>query len=249
MDQENFFKILFQFCEGQIEIRPIPGKQGFFHLNDLHGVDFHSREYAEKNLYFGVATRNGGGTKEHIVNIPAVWCDVDFKQTPREIIADRLKNFPFKPSIIIKSGGGIHLYWFLKEPASKGDISLVEDINHRIAAALGGDTNSCDAARVMRVPDTLNRKYDPPKRCEVVSSDGFHYNLDDFLEILPESEHRKKKSKRDICNNAGWLNELMAGVSEGGRNAAGVKIAGYWINKLPAADVLTILQISNLHNT
>jgi len=41
----------------------------------------------------------------------------------------------------------------------------------------------------------------------------------------------------------------MAGVNEPGRNAAGAKIAGYWINKLRTSDVFTILQIWNLHNT
>ncbi len=41
----------------------------------------------------------------------------------------------------------------------------------------------------------------------------------------------------------------MTGVAEGDRNAAGTKVAGYWINKLPPSDVLTILQTWNLHNT
>jgi hypothetical protein len=76
------------------------------------------------------------------------------------------------------------------------------------------------------VPDTLNHKYDPPRQCEVTICDDFNYDLSDFLEILPESDHQKK-SKGDKANNAGWLQELMAGVNEPGRNAAGTKIAGY----------------------
>ena len=40
----------------------------------------------------------------------------------------------------------------------------------------------------------------------------------------------------------------MAGRPEGDRNNAGTKIAGYWINKLPTADVLTILQTWNRNN-
>jgi replicative DNA helicase len=249
MDRVSFFKTLYQFCEGEIEIRPLPGEQGFFPIDGHKGIDSHCNNFAQSNLFFGVATRNGGGTKEHVVNIPAVWNDGDFKQTPREVLADKLKHFPFKPSIIVKSGGGVHLYWLLKEPAKYGDISIIEDINRRIAAALGGDTNSCDAARVLRVPDTLNYKYKPPRQCEVARIDNFYYDLSDFLEILPESNHKKTVVDNTEQKKPGWLQNDMAGVNEPGRNAAGARIAGYFINKLPAADVLTILQAWNLHNT
>jgi replicative DNA helicase len=244
----NFFETLYQFCNGNIEIRPLPGEQGFFSLDDHKGIESHCKRFEGNNLYFGVATRNGGGTKKHIVNIPAVWCDVDFKDTPREILADRLKSFPFTPSIFVKSGGGVHLYWPLKEPAGKGDIPMVEDINRRIAVTLGGDTNACDASRVLRIPGTLNRKYEPARLCEVSKTENFQYDLDDFSEILPEVDHQQAANSGSE-NKAGWLQELMAGVTEPGRNAAGAKIAGYWTNKLPAVDVSTILHTWNQNNT
>ena len=113
------------------------------------------------NLYFGVGLRaddtNGG--KDNLSHIPAVFCDVDYKDIPREIFIDRFKSFPFKPSITVKSGGGVHLYWILKEPAEPSDIYAVENINRRIAMALGGDLNACDASRILRIPGTDNIKY------------------------------------------------------------------------------------------
>jgi replicative DNA helicase len=244
----RFFEILYQFCEGNIEIRPLPGKQGFFPLDDHKEIENHCKLFADKNLYFGVATRNGGGTKEHVANFPALWCDVDFKQTPRKILADRLKGFPFKPSISVNSGGGVHLYWLLKEPAQKTDIAKIEDINRRIAASLGGDANACDAARIMRIPGTLNRKYVPPRKCEATRFDNFYYDLNDFLEILPAAEQNDilKDTSRHYT---GWLQDLMAGVTDGCRNDAGTKIAGYYINKLSANDVLIILRTWNRSNT
>ena len=90
MNRVEFFTTLYQSSEGDIEIRAIPGMQGFFPTDDHKGIDSHCSKFAQNNLYFGVATRNGGGTKKHIVNIPAVWNDGDFKQTPREILADKL---------------------------------------------------------------------------------------------------------------------------------------------------------------
>jgi replicative DNA helicase len=257
MSRTDFFNKLFQFCEGQIEIRPIPGERRFFNIEDIAGIKAHCAEYQKSNLYFGVATRDGkGGCKENIVHFPCVWCDLDFKTTPREVAAQNLKEFPFRPSIIVKSGGGIHLYWLLKEPAEKQHIEAIEDVNHRIADKLGGDNNACDAARVLRVPGTKNRKpeYNPAPLCEVTQQNDFFYTLDDFLEILPESTHKSKKSKEiassENVKDPEWLTVAMQGVdtNETSRNATGTKIAGYFINKLPAHDVLTILKAWDLNN-
>ena len=248
MNRAEFFSKLFQYCEGKVEIRPLPGQPGFFDIDDYASIDSHCSKRNSSNLYFGVGTRDGySGGKENLVNIPAVWCDCDFKDSSREIVAEKFKAFPFKPSIIVKSGGGIHLYWLLKEPADKSVIDNIEDINHRIADQLGGDHNACDASRILRIPGTTNLKYNPPKECEVILSDDFYYDLSDFLEILPKSDH-KRTHKNDTENNPGWLQELMAGVGQGDRNTAGTKIAGYWINKLPSTDVLAILETWNQNN-
>ncbi len=257
---ETFLNKLFQFSKGLIEIRPLPGKQRFFDIEDVAGIKAHCSEYQKSNLYFGVATRDGkGGCKENIVHIPCVWCDVDYKNTPYEVALQNFKEFPFKPSIIVKSGGGIHLYWFLKEPAEKAEISAIEDVNHRIVDQLGGDHGACDAARVLRVPGTKNRKpeYNPAPLCEITQQNDFYYTLNDFLEILPESTHQSKESKETASSNnvkdPEWLTVAMQGINKGespgtSRNDTGTKIAGYFINKLPAYDVLTILKSWNLNN-
>lgn len=248
MNTNDFLNKLYQFCEGQIEIRPLPGNPEFFNLDDFEGIDTHCSQYSKANLFFGVATRDGqGGGKENIVSIPCVWNDVDFKDTPRDVAAQKLKKFPFNPSIIVKSGGGIHLYWLLKEPAEKGDIATVEDINHRIADQLGGDHNSCDAARILRIPDTLNHKYKPARKCEVAQNNDFYFNLEDFTEILPESTYKSKQTATGAAQS-NWLLEAMQGVDDGERNATGARLAGHWINKVSSKDVLTILSTWNQNN-
>lgn len=255
MNHTDFFNQLFQFCEGRIEVRPLPGKPAFFEIDDVAGIDAHCQKFKKSNVYFGVTTRNGnGGGKANVVNIPSVWVDVDFKTTPREVAAQKLKEFPFKPSTIIKSGGGIHLYWLLKEPAEIGDISTIESINHSIADQLGGDHGSCDAARILRVPGTKNRKYNPAPLCEITQQNDFYYNLDDFLEILPKSTHNNRKQASKNGKDPDWLINAMQGVNkaqtpENSRNVTGAQIAGYFINKLPTHDVLTILKSWNSNNT
>ncbi|MDA9762206.1 primase C-terminal domain-containing protein [Desulfobacterales bacterium] len=249
MNQIDFFQLMYQFCEGMIEVRALPsGQRAFFDIGDHGAIDEFCSEHQDENLFFGVGTRDGnGGTKENIVHIPAVWCDIDFKNTPREVAREKLSQFPFKPSIIIKSGGGVHAYWFLKEPAEKSDLGAIEDVNKRIAVTLGGDMAATDAARIMRVPGTTNHKYNPPRKCELIQQNDFFYSIEDFQEILPPLE--AKKPDQPQGNDTEWLAKAMQGCSEGQRNATAAKLAGYWINKLPKADVLQILHAWNILNT
>jgi len=248
MDRSHFFKSLYQNCEGKIEIRPLPGRPEFYETDDHAGFDSHCKQFEQSNLFFGIATRDGrGGGKQNIVNIPAVWCDVDYKDTPRESLKKRYQRLPFKPSAGVKSGGGVHLYWFLNEPITPAEILEVENVNHRLADVLGGDHNSCDAARILRVPGTVNHKYGDGRRAVLSRLESFHYDLDSFLDYLPESTY-KKSNRNCEANTEGWLVEALKGVSRGKRDCTGAKIAGYFINKLPDKDVAAILAAWNYHN-
>jgi hypothetical protein len=220
-------------------------------LNEFNRLGAYVKQHSKQNIFFGVATRDGGGGgKDNIINIPAVWCDADFKDIDRQQLFKRLNQFPFSPSIIVKSGGGAHLYWLLKEPSGPDGILKIEEVNRRIAARFGGDMNACDAARILRVPGTKNRKYKPARDVEVSRLDLFYYVLDDFLEILPEVKSNKSLSKNSNGNPQGWLLEALKGVAQHnpGRDKTGAKIAGYFINKLSYRDVLTILTAWNERN-
>ena len=99
----SFFQSLFTCCDdGRLETRKLPAKErGFYEVEDLSGIDVFCQSNQGQNLYFGVALRgkeNTGG-KDNITQIPAVWCDVDYKDTPRERFIELYKTFPFKPSI------------------------------------------------------------------------------------------------------------------------------------------------------
>jgi hypothetical protein len=235
-----------------MELR-VPGKaQEFFEIGNAVRIDSFCKKHEKENIYFGVCSRDGQnrngtrGGKENVVSIPAVWCDIDFKDIPRGQAAKRLKEFPFKPSIIVRSGGGAHIYWLFKEPAGKSESEAVEDVNRRIAAYLGGDNGACDIARVLRAPETFNHKYDPPRPVKVSQDENLHYDINDFLNILPEVE--TQSDNKTESDSVDWLNEKMAGVEKGRRDATATRIAGYFINKLPVHDVLTILHSWNLNN-
>jgi hypothetical protein len=251
-ERYRFLNHLYKHCEGLIEFRPLPsGERQFFELNQKDQMDQFCRQHSASDLYFGVATRDGkGGGKDNIVNFSAVWCDADFKNIDREALHKRLNQFVFFPSLIVSSGGGAHLYWLLKEPATKDETGTLEEANRRIAAALCGDFNSIDAARILRIPGTKNRKYKPPRICKVTQLNNFYYALDDFLDILPKVKSNQSLSKNSNGNPKGWLLQALKGVSahDPGRDKTGAKIAGYFIDKLNHNDVLTILLAWNERN-
>lgn len=249
MNRLSFLKSIYRYCDGKIEVRLLPSKTRMF-CDTPEMVCVVADGNQSQNVYLGVATRDGeGGGKNNIVEIPALWCDIDFKDIPKKEAGEKLVAFPFKPTFIVNSGGGWHCWWILKEPATQADIPKIEEANRRIATALNGDLNACDAARILRVPDTKNIKYDPPRECEVIRD--FHdleYEVSDFLDSLIPLESNTQQPKI-VEKSESWLSEAMAGVSDGNRNSTATKLAGFWINKVTPKETLLILQTWNQNNT
>lgn len=210
---KDFLGRIYENCDkGQIETRALPGGTREFHdLGDWSSIEEWCKKHSKQDLYFAVATRKGGGTKKHIVEIPAVWVDVDFKDSSRKDALKRIKEFPLKPSVRVSSGGGYHLYWKLKEPASKKDIAMIEEINRWLATCLGGDSSATDASRILRIPDTLNYKYKPRKKVKLGSQKGPDYKLG---ELLDAALHESAPSKVHALNNNEHTNIRECHASE-----------------------------------
>ena len=109
------------------------------------------------------------------------------------------------------SGGGLHIYWI-------SDTALTPDVWKPFAWGLKAalinwgfkcDTGlTTDIARILRVPGTLNHKYDPPRLVEIVHH-GRSYNFetelgflrDVRLERAQDSEARPSPAKRAAANH------------------------------------------------
>jgi len=196
MNRNDLFKKLYQRCSGYLELRAFPLKERtFISLGDdwltiKKQVDKFCEDYKDQNIYFGVATRDGrGGKKKNIISIPCVWIEIDYKDIPEEKVQEIIDAFSFKPTIIIKSGGGIHLYFLLERPVDLKRSTDVRNVNDWIRLGLGKGKldNVGDITRILRLPDTVNHKYDDKPLCEVVEINENTYKLDDFLREIPES--------------------------------------------------------------
>jgi len=199
----SFLELLHGQCAGNTEIRVLPGqrrKVGYpkavFSDNRPELSDFVARQPPGVNVFFGVATRQGkNGTKKGVLEIPALWADIDFKESNEEEAKARVATFKPQPSIIVESGGGLHLYWLLRSPATN-DYARIEQILKALAKALSADPAVTEVARVMRLPGTLNYKYDPPRPVRVVQlHPEKKYQLGDFPTLPPQRRRRNPEAR------------------------------------------------------
>jgi RepB DNA-primase N-terminal domain len=134
------------------------------------------------DVYVGCAPRiRRHGGRDGVERAFVLWADCD-----GEAAVGALADFDPAPAMVIGSGSGsnCHAYWPLTEPLMRDE---VERANRRLAHALGADSASADAARILRVPGTLSHKYDPPTRIDALRLDpAVRVNVADVVAGLPD---------------------------------------------------------------
>lgn len=175
----TFFEILFKSVQGYIEIRTIrKGQVKQYFYSDLKRLtsDLTSGlpEFKDTNVFFGVCPRNQKkGKEENVKEVSCVWIDLDCHNDKERIEKLRiLKRFNLRPSIIINSGRGFHIYWLLDKVfviRDEEEFLKIKGYIKGLSKVLGGDS-TFDLARVLRVPGTINLKEPenplPVKACE-----------------------------------------------------------------------------------
>jgi len=118
------------------------------------------------NLYFSVnPLKHQKGKKATKADIAALACrhaDIDPREgeplaSERTRIFAAVQAFPIKPTALVNSGNGVGVFWRLNTPIPTvdGNFDELEDVNRRLAHALGAD-NCHNIDRIMRLPGTIN---------------------------------------------------------------------------------------------
>lgn len=157
----------------------------------VDAAEFANKAYAldsgGDDAYFGISLRKTGlgkfvrGLESDLTYALGVGIDVDVVvdgieskkkrfATVQEAVACVAEAVPLPPTMIVHSGGGLHMHWTYKEPfeiTAEQDRNLASNVamewNKRVAAAAreagGYSVDSVfDLTRVFRIPGTLNRK-------------------------------------------------------------------------------------------
>lgn len=149
----------------------------------------------DTNVYFGVCPREKMKPgKEHVRYTTCLWAGVDigpdgysgkekhFRSEKQAMMA--IMAFPLKPSIIVQSGRGMHVYWLLKQVAEVKEPARIELLLNRI-----GNYFQCPAASgldtVLRLPETWNSKDSVQSvKCFLERMDpDVRYNLEEFEDL------------------------------------------------------------------
>lgn len=210
----DFLRALFDGCDGMLELRALPSRsRTFLRPGDLAAVQAFVRAHIRENVYVGVATRTDarGGDLASCRHLPAFFVDVDFKTTPIDQARAAVQRFALRPSIAVRSGGGVHLYWLLREPMElAGEAVRAKNLLRRLARELGGDLGAAEPARILRLPGSVNHKYTPPRLVTLTHLALARYNPIDFDSLLPAEPHDERGESRFA---------VPATIVAGGRNA------------------------------
>lgn len=146
-------------------------------------------EVATTNWYFGVhpcsaipATNARGepkapsfvrGQRAYIAAVNCLFAEFDTKDYgSKDAIRQHLADWPVPyPSVLVDSGGGLHAYWLLEEPFildSDDRREAARIIQYMWVDTVRGDPGAKDLTRVLRVPGTINFKYNPSRPVQFV---------------------------------------------------------------------------------
>lgn len=149
-----------------IEVRCLPSKKSWWwKASDLpdHEPEMRDAESRGEHVYAGANPRRSRGDRDGDGVTLARTVFVDFDNCSIEEAGRRLRdaNLP-APTLILFSGGGVHVYWRLDEPAS--DLADWTARQQGLIDALGSDGKVKDPPRIMRLPGFRNHKREADAR-------------------------------------------------------------------------------------
>ena len=149
----------------------------------------------KRNVFFGVAKYkdDSSRTKANVQALKAFWIDIDCGPTKDypsqgealEALKAFCKSVGFPKPTLVNSGRGIHAYWSLTQEITREEWEPAAKRLKEVCATQGLRVdNSCfEAARILRVPGTMNFKGEEPLPVTVLSV-GKPVAYDFFRETL-----------------------------------------------------------------
>ncbi len=196
-DVESGYVTLVRFHDGHALSHRVPVGE------DLSAVDRFVDEHKETLYYnIGISRENPGerirGGKSSLQCATMLWADVDLpkegsgKKYPTiEAVTSALDDMPLRYSILVNTGGGLHVYWLLNEPYEFNSIEDVEKFEQslskpwqsllRVKLAKYGDfeiDSTHDATRMLRIPGSWHKN---GSQCFIEEADySTRYGREDF---------------------------------------------------------------------
>ncbi len=192
--------------------------------NKIHAImlseeDLYITNFSVPNIYITLnafkvnlprRVNNISTFRSFYVDMDPYHLNLDLDETLLKVKNEFGKTVPY-PTAVVKSGQGFYLIWFI-DPVGveyKQQWNMVQDMLISKLEHYGSDSCCRDAARVLRVPGSINAK-PGVEREVVVDSYNFDvdYTIDDFINwfdvkpvALTKNTHAAKKAKQPLSAN------------------------------------------------
>jgi hypothetical protein len=198
-EQQTFCGIHHTFVPDHHDPRkPLPwsGRACRSHEEAVRHIEYLKRQPTTRDIYFAPGTQRNAMPKKNkfgktfykairnqsnVAALKSFWLDIDVKGSEHgydtlEGAMQGLSKFVAgsglpEPSVIVKSGGGLHVYWTVMRALTVDEWRPIACNMAEATKQLGlrCDTQcTIDCARVLRVPGTKNFKTNPPRDVELV---------------------------------------------------------------------------------
>lgn len=161
---------------------------------------------------------------DNIRHFRALYIDIDLKEGQSKseaiykvyLIADE-GRIP-RPTLVVDSGRGIHLYWRIKNAPKQALYTWqeLEDYLYKQLSQLGADRKATDGARLLRLPSTFNSRNN--ELCKVLNVEDTIYSMYDlrekYLKYKPVQYKKSKKDTRQVKNLFNSYSLHMARASD-----------------------------------
>ena len=217
----------------------------FFGLNEIDEAADKACDLCENmDVYYGVGLQakvpddNGRGQADTVITVPGLWLDIDIqgsnhaaKDLPpdKESALELLEPFKLKPTLIVSTGGGFHIFWLFDQPmvfGNEDDIQKAHSLSLKfqalfvkLASQRGWKIdNTSDLSRLLRLPGTYNHKQNPPIGVEIVQFNrGNRYDPDAIAEAI--KNYPLAETRLSACESED--------IIEGNRNNTLASIGGF----------------------
>ena len=169
-------------------------------VKQIEEIDQPVEDWLQKryDIYFALATFKTADNRRatNAFQIRSFFLDMDGYASRKEA-ALSLDAFVEKTGLsslgmpwLVNSGGGLHVYWPLTEPVDVVDWKPVAEDLKRLCKQEGlriDMTVTADAARVLRIPGTMNfkKKYPVPREVKLLA-EGDNFAFDDIVKCIAD---------------------------------------------------------------
>jgi hypothetical protein len=172
-------------CESVDEfIRTLEWLGGTAEPKDIYACMSSQARFEEKTSKRGYKYKKALRASADVVHLKSLFIDVDVKDgaypdTRTALEATRqfveATGLPMPSAVVASGSGGFHVHWALDTLMERDEWQVLSNALSRATQEHGllCDTQcTVDSARILRIPDTKNNKWDPPRDVKLLSLTG-----------------------------------------------------------------------------